>query len=236
MSDLVHLLRQPAEDPAGALVLNHGRGTDEHDLHDLLDALDPERTLLGVTTGAPLTNEAPQQRRGSAPLRSASQVPPGGRHWYLVPRVGYPDPATFAHSYRLLTGFLDGLLAEHRIGWDRTVIGGFSMGAVMSYAVGLGPARPSPAAILAFSGFVPTVDGWEPALDHRAGLPVLIHHGRNDPVIGVEFARRAQELLAGAGLDVRYLESDAGHWLPPEALTPAIELVAAVTAHSPKPT
>jgi phospholipase/carboxylesterase len=45
---------------------------------------------------------------------------------------------------------------------------------------------------------------------------VLIHHGRNDPVIEVGFGRRAQELLAGAGLDVTYLETDAGHWLPPE--------------------
>jgi phospholipase/carboxylesterase len=159
-------------------------------------------------------------------------VPPGGRHWYLVPRVGYPDPATFAHSYELLTDFIDGLLAERGIGWDRAVIGGFSMGAVMSYAVGLGPARPSPAAILAFSGFLPSVDGWAPALEDRAGLPVLIHHGRNDPVISVEFAHRAREVLAGAGLDVRYLESEAGHWLPPEVLPQATELVAAVAARA----
>jgi phospholipase/carboxylesterase len=219
MSEIVHLLREPAADPAGALILNHGRGADERDLYDLLDVLDPERRLLGVTTGAPLTN-----------------VPPGGRHWYLVPRVGYPDPATFATSYRLLTGFLDGLLAERGLDWGRTVLGGFSMGAVMSYAVGLGPDRPSPAAILAFSGFVPTVEGWTPELDDRAELPVLIHHGRNDPVIGVEFARRASDLLRDAGLDVRYLESDAGHWLPPEVLAPARELVDAVTAPVTKPT
>ena len=57
------------------------------------------------------------------------------------------------------------------------------MGAVMSYAVGLGQGRPSPVAILAFSGFVPTVDGWHADLDGRAALPVLIHHGRNDQVI-----------------------------------------------------
>ena len=219
MSEIVHLLREPAVEPAGALVLNHGRGADERDLYDLLDALDPDRRLLGVTTGAPLTG-----------------VPPGGRHWYLVPRVGYPDPATFATSYRLLTGFLDRLLAERGLDWGRTVVGGFSMGAVMSYAVGLGPGRPSPGAILAFSGFVPTVEGWVPELDDRTDLPVLIHHGRNDPVIGVEFARRARELLGAAGLDVRYLESDAGHWLPPEALPPARELVTAVTAPVPKPT
>jgi len=208
---LVHRLREPAGEPEGALVLNHGRGSDENDLYGLLDELDPQRRLLGVTTGAPLTD-----------------VPPGGRHWYLVPRVGYPDPETFAGSYAALTGFLDGLLAERGIAWGRTAIGGFSMGAVMSYSVALGPGRPSPAALLAFSGFIPTVDGWAADLDGREGLPVLIHHGRNDPVISVDFAREAARELTAAGLAVEYLESAAGHWLPPEVLDPARALVAAV--------
>jgi phospholipase/carboxylesterase len=214
---LVHRLREPAAEPQGALVLNHGRGADENDLFGLLDALDPERRLLGVTTGAPLTN-----------------VPPGGRHWYLVPRVGYPDPVTFAGSYRALTGFLDGLLAERGIDWDRTVIGGFSMGAVMSYATALGTGRPSPRALLAFSGFIPTVEGWSADLDGREGLPALIHHGRNDPVISVEFARQASRLLSGAKLEVEYLESDAGHWLPPEVIPRAAALVSAGVAAKPK--
>jgi phospholipase/carboxylesterase len=216
VSELVHRLREPAGEPDGALILNHGRGADENDLFGLLDALDPERRLLGVTTGAPLTG-----------------IPPGGRHWYLVPRVGYPDPVTFAGSYAQLTGFLDGLLAERGIAWERTVIGGFSMGAVMSYAVGLGTARPSPRAILAFSGFIPTVDGWSPDLDGRAGLPVLIHHGSNDPIISVEFARTAREVLTAGGLDVDYLETDAGHWLPPEAVARAAALVSAATTSKP---
>ena len=142
---LVHRLREPAGEPDGALILNHGRGADENDLFGLLDELDPERRLLGVTTGAPLTD-----------------VPPGGRHWYLVPRVGYPDPVTFAGSYAALTGFLDGLLTEWEIGWSRD--GGRRLldgrGDVLRGRPGSG--RPSPAAILAFSGFVPTVDGWQP--------------------------------------------------------------------------
>jgi phospholipase/carboxylesterase len=210
---MVHLTREPDGEPGGALVLNHGRGTDEHDLFGLLEALDPERRLLGVTPGAPLTD-----------------LPPGGRHWYVVPRVGYPDPATFQSGYRLLTGFLDDLLKQRGIPWERTVIGGFSMGAVMSYAVGLGPQRPSPAGIIALSGFVPTVDGWRADLGTRSGLPVLIRHGREDPVIEVGFARRARELLEGAGLQVDYLETDAGHWLPPEVLPGLREFVAGVTA------
>ena len=206
-------MREPAGEPAGALVLNHGRGADEHDLFGLLDELDPKRRLLGVTTGAPLTG-----------------IPPGGRHWYLVPRVGYPDRDTFAASYAALTEFLDSFLAERGLGWERTVIGGFSMGAVMSYSVGLGPGRPSPAGILAMSGFVPTVEGWHADLDGRAGLPVLIHHGSQDPVISVEFARRAREELEAGGLAVEYLESPAGHWVPPEFLPRARDFVAGAVA------
>jgi phospholipase/carboxylesterase len=209
---LVHLVRESEGEPAGALILNHGRGADEHDLYGLLDQLDPERRFLGVTPGAPLTD-----------------VPPGGRHWYVVARVGYPDPETFHHSYRLLTAFLDDLLGSRGIAWDRTVIGGFSMGAVMAYAVGLGPSRPSPAGILAISGFVPTVDGWHPELEPRAGLPVVIRHGRNDPVIDVSFARRARDLLGGAGLEVDYLETDAGHWLPAEVIPQVRRFVTEVT-------
>jgi phospholipase/carboxylesterase len=210
---MIHELREPDGDAQGALVLLHGRGADERDLFGLLDALDPERRLLGLTPGAPLTN-----------------VPPGGRHWYLVPRVGFPDHDTFHAAYSELTGFLDALLAERGIDWGRTVIGGFSMGCVMSYATALGPGRPSPAGVLAMSGFVPTVEGWEPELGGRDGLPVLIHHGRQDPVISVDFARRARPLLEAGGLDVRYAESDAGHWVPPELVPVAQEFVALTTS------
>ena len=103
----------------------------------------------------------------------------------------------------------------------------------MSYAVGLGTGRPSPRAIVAFSGFIPTVEGWSAELDERAGLPVLIHHGRNDPIISVEFARAARDLLVRAGLDVDYLETDAGHFLPPEAVERAASLVSAAVPSKP---
>ena len=100
---------------------------------------------------------------------------------YVVPRVGYPDPTTFHATYAQLTAFLDGWLQDRAITWDRTLIGGFSMGCVMSYATGLGPGRPSPAGILAMSGFIPTVEGWEPELATREDLPVFICHGARDP-------------------------------------------------------
>lgn len=100
----------------------------------------------------------------------------------------------------------------------------------MSYVVGLGAGRPAPAAIVALSGFLPTVDGWKPDLASRQGLPVLIHHGRVDPIISVDFGRSARDLLEAGGLDVAYLESDIGHGVPPQLIPRLREFVAVATA------
>jgi phospholipase/carboxylesterase len=129
--------------------------------------------------------------------------------------VGFPDSASFDAAYRELAGFHDELWQRTGILPGSTVLGGFSMGSVMSYSLGLGPGRPSPAGILAFSGFVPSVEGWHADLDGREGLRVFIAHGRRDPVIDVEFARSARDLLRGAGLEVSYHESDVGHSIDP---------------------
>jgi phospholipase/carboxylesterase len=198
---LEHRLRPAAGPAEGALILLHGRGADEHDLFPLLDVLDPRRRLLGVTPGGPL-----------------SIVPPGGRHWYVVERVGFPHAETFHETHPRLTGFLDGLLAEHGLDWDRTVLGGFSQGAVMSYAVGLGAGRPAPAAIVALSGFVPRVDGWSLRPDLPAGYPVAVGHGTLDPVIPIEFGRDARATLEAAGAEVTYHESAIGHTIDPRFL------------------
>jgi phospholipase/carboxylesterase len=87
--------------------------------------------------------------------------------------------------------------------------------------MGLGGDRPAVAGILAFSGFVPTVEGWEPSLADRSGTPVFVSHGNRDPVIGVEFARRARELLEAGGLGVTYRESELGHQIDPAHLREA---------------
>jgi phospholipase/carboxylesterase len=209
---LTYLERPAAQDPAGLLVLHHGRGADEQDLLGLADILDPQRRLHVVTPRGPLTL-------------------PGwpGYHWYSVPRVGYPDPETFRRAYADLAAFHDELWQRTGVAPADTVLGGFSMGSVMSYATGLGGDRPAPAGILAFSGFIPTVEGWQPDLDSRSGLPVFIAHGRRDPVIDVAFARRAHELLDAAGLPVSYHESDVAHQINPADIPAATQWLAAVT-------
>jgi len=204
MAGLAHLERAAVGEPEGLLVLHHGRGTDETDLLRLADHLDPSGRLLVVTPRAPL-------------------VLPGspGFHWYLVPRVGYPDPATFRRAREALAELHDRLWAETGVEPARTVLGGFSMGAVMSYAMALSAERPEVAGILAFSGFVPTVEGWAPRFDDRLGTRAFISHGARDPVIGIEFAERARQLLETGGLPVSYHESELGHQIEPAHLTAA---------------
>ena len=202
---------RPADgDAAGLLVLHHGRGADEQDLLSLGDVLDPHRRLHVVTPRAPL------QLDGWP-----------GYHWYVVPRVGYPDHDTFHAAYRALADFHDELWERTGLTAAQTVLGGFSMGSVMSYSLGLGADRPAPAGILAFSGFVPVVDGWEPDVAGRTDVPVFIAHGRRDPIMEVGFAQRARELLEGGGLEVEYHESDAAHHIDPEHVPAAVDWVAA---------
>lgn len=199
----LHARERPAQaEPAGSLVLLHGRGADEHDLFPLLDALDPERRLLGVTPQGPLS------------------LPPGGRHWYRLGGIPTPEPETFWPSFEALSDFLDALPRP-------LLLGGFSQGAVMSWALGLGRgAAARPAAILAFSGFLPRVDGLELDLSGLDGYPVSIAHGALDPIIPVEFGREARDVLTEAGAAVTYAEAPLPHTIDPatiHALRPFVD-------------
>jgi phospholipase/carboxylesterase len=194
----LHALERPAEgESRGSLVLLHGRGADEHDLFPLLDLLDPERRLHGLTPQGPLA------------------LPPGGRHWYQLAGIPTPDGETFWSSFAALAELVDG--AQKPL-----VLGGFSQGAVMSYAIGLGrEPEKRPSALLPLSGFMPSVDGLELDLTGLDGFPVTIAHGTLDPVIPVGFSRAARDALAGSGADVAYHEGPYGHTIDP-AIIPAL--------------
>jgi phospholipase/carboxylesterase len=198
--DLFAYRGRPARgEPRGVLVLLHGRAVDEHDLFPLIDELDPEAGLVGAAPRGPLT------------------LPPGGSHWYVVERVGFPHRETFLESFDLLCRWLWALAEDTEVPWERTVIGGFSQGAVMSYALALAAGRPSPAGLLGMSGFIPTVDGFDLDLA-RPGFPVAITHGSLDPIIGVEFGRTARQRLEASGVRPLYRESPIGHGVDPAVL------------------
>ena len=207
LGDLVYLTRPSAGGPEGAVIFLHGRGADERDLYPLFDLIDPNRRLIGITPRAPLT------------------LPPGGAHWYVSREVGYPDPPTFRDSFVLLGDWLEAFVAEQSFGLDKVILGGFSQGAVMAYALALGSGRPEPAGLMAFSGFLPDVPDFTLDLEDREGFRVAIGHGVLDPILSVELSRRARELLEDAGCDITYKESQMPHTIDPGYLEALVEWV-----------
>ena len=199
---MLRFLERPAAgEAAGALVLLHGRGADEHDLFPLLDALDPERRFHGYTPRGPLS------------------LPPGGAHWYPLGGIPTPPAEPFTASLATLAEFVD------ELPYDTVVLGGFSQGCAMAYALALYRGRRRPDALLAMSGFVPSVDGYE--LDLESPFPrIAIVHGVLDEVIPVQWGRAARDTLEGAGADVHYRESPVGHGIDPDVIPLLREVVA----------
>ena len=197
LDELTYRARPPEGEAEALLVLLHGRGADENDLFSLFELLDPRRRMLCLTPRGPLS------------------LPPGGAHWYVVRAVGYPDPDTFHPTFERLERWLDAAVEDAGLPHERVLVGGFSQGCVMAYALALSAARPQPAGVAAFSGFLPTVDGLELDLAGRSSLRVAIGHGVHDPIIGVEWGRDARARLEGAGAEVLYQESPMPHSIDP---------------------
>jgi len=211
MGELTYAERPARGGADGLLVLHHGRGSDESQLLDLADALDPEHRLHVFLPRAPF----------SFPRLD-------GYHWYAVRDIRYAVGETFREGYAQLCDFHDHIWSSTGIPAERTVLGGFSMGGAMSYLTGLGGGRPRPAGILALSGSIPTAERWAPDFESRAGLPVLITHGRRDRIVRIRFAHSARSLLADAGLDVTYREGRGGHAIDDWTIDHAIQWVAGV--------
>jgi phospholipase/carboxylesterase len=211
MRELTYAERPAVGESDGMLILHHSGGADENELLGLADALDRVHRLHVVLPRAPLALSGRD-----------------GYDWYGAREVAHPEPDSFAVGFAELCGFHDEIWERTGIAPARTVLGGFSMGTVMSYATGLGAGRPLAAGILAFSGSVPSVAGWAPELETRVGMPVLISNGRTDQSMPIELAHRARALLDDAGLEVTYIESAGGHAIDEQAIGHGIQWLAGV--------
>jgi phospholipase/carboxylesterase len=184
--------------PYPGLLLVHGRGADEDDLLGLSDYLSGNFFIMSVRAPFPFPGG-------------------GGFTWYDMGQIGTPEPRTFALSFKNLSQFIDDALAHYPIDRRRMFLLGFSMGTVMSYALAL--SRPELIrGVAANSGYVPEGTGLQFQWQGLQGLDVLVTHGEQDPVIPVDFARRAKKLFSYSNAHVTYQEFQAGHHLTEKSL------------------
>ncbi|MEW6511147.1 MAG: hypothetical protein AB1428_09340 [Bacteroidota bacterium] len=184
-----------------AVIMMHGRGADEEDLLGLAEHFDHRLLILSVR----------------APF---SWSMGGGYTWYDAGQGGAPDPMMFRTSYDRLSHFVDDALSHYPIDPAKLFLFGFSMGTVMGYALSL--TRPGLfRGVLAHSGYLPMVAGMEYRWKDVGNLSYFIAHGTLDPVIPVEAARAARDLLTASPAQITYREYPMGHEISQQTLDDA---------------
>ena len=186
---------QPGPHPV--LVLLHGRGANEEDLLGLVPYLDPR--LLCVAVRAPFF------------------YPYGGFTWYDLHDIGSPNREQFEESYNRLLEFLDDVQRYYPVDPNQTFLLGFSMGAVIAYSLALTvPAKIK--GLVAHSGYVP--EHLSPAFQWKslANTSCFVAHGVYDPVIPIEFGRKAKQLFSKNGVTLEYREYPIQHQISDESL------------------
>ncbi|MFY8148936.1 MAG: alpha/beta hydrolase [Prochlorococcaceae cyanobacterium] len=175
-------LRRGPEEASHRLVLLHGWGADADDLLDLADLLVPPTVSVVA-------------------LRAPEPHPSGyGRQWYDLQPI---DWGALPAARASLTGRLQDLARS--VPLPRTVLLGFSQGAAL--ALDAGCALPL-AGIVACSGY--PHEGWQPPA--AAALPpVLLSHGRQDPVVPYAASEELLRRLQGAGGRAELLPFEGGH-------------------------
>ncbi len=186
------------------LLLLHGFGADERDLGGILPHLDPQGRLAVVLPRGP-------ERVEGTP----------GYSWYDITSGADPVP-----GYERVLGDLDDLLddacEEH--GFDRAdaFVGGFSQGAGLALALGLGPTdRTRPAGVLAMSPFLLDASLLGLSPDLADAPPVLVQHGTQDPMVPAARSRDLVEALRGAGVPTVYAEYPMAHQVALESMADA---------------
>ena len=192
-----------------AVVLIHGRGTNERDLLSIGAQLPEELHVLSV--------RAPQRMDG-----------PNSYTWYDLDLSGgglhasQPDPDGFRRSLDLVHEFVEGAIDAYDLDPERVGLLGFSQGSITSLAALL--ERPEAYRwVVALNGYL--ADSHESETGNAAGKPVFIGCGSMDQVIPAERARRAAEALEAGGGDVRFETYNVGHGTTPTEVSDVVEWV-----------
>ena len=133
---------------------------------------------------------------------------PWGKAWYSLETSDYQG---LPESRQILLDWLLSLESTTGVPLSHTILSGFSQGGAMTLDVGL---NFSLAGLCSLSGYLHS----KPQATSSTFPPVLIVHGRQDPVVPLKAAQKARDELTALGVAVEYQEFDMGHEIQPSVL------------------
>ena len=219
----VHVVQpEPGARPPLLVVFNHGFGASGEDLVPFVpELLEREPRLAPVRFAFP-----------AAPISMGQASWGDSRAWWPIDwmklstlsrtaegreRLRNEVPVGLVSARRKLQGSIEALLASTGLGPERVVLGGFSQGGMVATDLALHWEH-RPGALIALSAVPVTADIWRKLAPRRAGLPVILSHGRQDPVLPYSEGEALRELLTAAGLAVEFIPFDGPHTVHPDAL------------------
>ena len=127
-------------------------------------------------------------------------------------------PRGLAQAREALEKFLTALPSTLTVDYRRTLIGGFSQGAMLTCDLVMRSAFPF-AGLIQLSGSLLAKQDWHPSIGKRTGLPVFQSHGTLDPILPYVMAERLRDELIAAGLNVQWHSFRGGHEIPEPVLS-----------------
>ena len=198
------------------VVLLHGFGAPGNDLVPLADVLDAPTGTRFVFPEGPLTlSFGPRDARAwwLIDMGRIAQDQAAGRIRDLSNEI----PKGLAPARDTMLAFLKEVERTFGAAPRKTVLGGFSQGAMLSCDVMLRTTQPY-AGLVQLSGTLLAAQEWVPLLQTRKGLPVFQSHGMQDELLPYVGAERLRDTLSQSGLTVEWHRFRGGHEIPAPVL------------------
>lgn len=196
------LLTPSAAAPAASVIWMHGLGASGQDFVPIV----PQ---LGLPTEMGVRFIFPHAPVRAVTLNQGFRM----RAWYDIRQLsgGAVEDAAGIEESAARVGSLIRREVEQGIAADRIVLAGFSQGGAMALYVGTRfPA--SLAGILALSSYLPLRDRLAAeASEANRQVPILMCHGRNDPMLTIQVGRYSRDVLIRLGYAVQWREYDMAH-------------------------
>jgi phospholipase/carboxylesterase len=197
-----YLIKEPqsktSESPL--LLLLHGFGSNESDLHSFANYLPENHYIVSI--------------------RAPFKLPNGGFAWYNISfdedMNKFNDHEQAKDSINMIINFIEELSNKYLIDKDKISLLGFSQGTILSYALCLNYPEKFKN-IIGFSGYIDeAMINIESENTDYSKLNLYISHGKDDPIIPVDWARKSTEVLKRNKIKYSFNEFNSGHTISAE--------------------